>query len=199
MDLFWGSSQKLDYDIFKGHDRKKKKGGGVFVLVKSSLEPEELSANDDCEMIWVQIQVIGASHLYVGAFYRPPDIDNLDYLSHLDASLSRIPEGAHVWIGGDFNLADISWTWTDNSVCPSATKPALCSRLIDITKDRFLQQLVTEPIRITETTESILDLFFTNNSCLISNLDVIPGISDHEVVYIEASLSCPTAESMLLQ
>ena len=137
-------------------------------------------------MIWVQIQVIGASHLYVGAFYRPPDIDNPEYLSHLDASLSRIPEGAHVWFGGDFNLADINWT--DNSVCPSATKPALCSQLIDITNDPFLQQLVTEPIRITETTESNLDLFFTNNSSLISNVEVIPGISDHEVVYIEASL-----------
>ena len=140
---------------------RRKKVVGVFVLVKStipSLKPEELSANDDCKMIWVQIQVIGASHLYVGAFYRPPDIDNPDYLSHLDASLAWIPERAHVWIGGDFNLADINWT--DNSVCPSATKPALCSQLIDITNDRFQQQLVTKPTRITETTESILDMFF---------------------------------------
>ena len=163
----WLTDQHLSTEIFPDnykvyrHDRKKKKGGGVFVLVKStipSLEPEELSANDDCKMIWVQIQVIGASHLYVGTFYRPPDIDNPDYLSHLDASLSRIPEGAHVWIGGDFNLADINWTV--NSVCPSATKPTLCSQLIDITNDWFLQQLVTEQTRITETTESILDLFF---------------------------------------
>ena len=68
----------------------------------------------------------------------------------------------------------VTLTWTDNSVCPSATKPALCSQLIDITNDRFLQQLVTEPTRIAETTESILDLFFTNNSFLISNVEVIP-------------------------
>ena len=177
-----------NYKVYRP-DRKKKKGDGVFILVKStfpSLEPEELNANDDCEMIWVQIQVIGASHLYVGAFYHPPDIENPDYLSHLDACLSRIPEGAHVWIGADFNLADINWT--DNSVCPSAAKPALFSKLIDITNNRFLQQLVTEPTRIIETTESILDLFFTNNSSLISNVEVIPGISDHEAVYIEPSL-----------
>ena len=81
-------------------------------------------------MIWVKIQVIGASHLYVGAFYRPSDISNPGYLSHLDASLSLIPEGAHVWIGGDFNLADINWT--DNSVCPCATKPALCHSLLTL-------------------------------------------------------------------
>ena len=58
----WLTDQHLSTEIFPDnykvyrHDRKKKKGGGVFVLVKStilSLEPEELSTNNDCEMIWV--------------------------------------------------------------------------------------------------------------------------------------------------
>ena len=33
-----------------------------------------------------------------------------DYLSRLQSSLSRIPAGAHVWLGGDFNLGDIDWS-----------------------------------------------------------------------------------------
>ena len=86
----------------------------------------------------------------------------------------------------DFNLADINWT--DNSLKGSATKPALCNQLINITADRFLQQLVSQPTRITETTESLLDLFFCNNRSLVNTVEVIPGISDHEAVYIEASL-----------
>ena len=48
--------------------------------------------------------------------------------------------------------------------------------------------MVSQPTRITETTENILDLFFTNNSSLINTAEVIPGISDHEAVFIEASL-----------
>jgi hypothetical protein len=32
------------------------------------------------------------------------------------------------------------------------------------------------------------DLFFTSNSSLINKIEVIPGISDHKIVYIEANL-----------
>ena len=191
----WLSDQHLsteifpdDYKVFR-RDRKKRKGGGVFIFVKNHLqcmEPEELRIDHDCEMTRVQIKVTGASSLYVGAFYRPPDSDNPDYLAQLDTCLSRIPENAHIWLSGDFNLADIDWT--DNSLKGSATKPALCNQLINITADRFLQQLVSQPTRITETTESLLDLFFCNNRSLVNTVEVIPGISDHEAVYIEASL-----------
>ena len=153
------------------------------------MEPEELRVEFDCEMTWVQIKVTGACNLYVGAFYRPHNTEHADkpeYLAQLDTCLSRIPENAHVWLGGDFNLADIKWT--DRSVDGCATKPALCNQLLDSTADRFLQQLVNQPTRITETMENILDLFFCNNSSLVNTVEVIPGISDHEAVYIEASL-----------
>ena len=114
-------------------------------------------------------------------FYRPPGSDNPDYLAQLDTCLSRIPENARIWLSGDFNLADINWT--DSSVKGSASKPGLCNQLINITADRFLQQLVSQPTRITETTENTLNLFFCNNT-----VEVISSISDHEAVYIEASL-----------
>ena len=48
--------------------------------------------------------------------------------------------------------------------------------------------MVTEPTRVTETTASILDLFFTSNQTLINKVEVIAGISDHEAVFIESSL-----------
>jgi hypothetical protein len=51
-----------------------------------------------------------------------------------------------------------------------------------------LEQVVTKPTHITATSESTLDLFFTSNSSLINKKEVIPGISDHEIVYIEANL-----------
>ena len=137
-------------------------------------------------MIWVQITVTGSSHLYVAAFYRPPNIDSTDYLASLDNAISRIPPNAHVWLSGDFNLGDIDWA--ANCAKGPASKPRLCNQLLNIANDRFLQQVVTEPTRITETTSSTLDLFFTNNSTLVVNSEVIPSMSDHEAIYIEASL-----------
>ena len=41
---------------------------------------------------------------------------------------------------------------------------------------------------VTEDTANILDLFFSNNQSLVNRVDIIPGISDHEVVYVESSL-----------
>ena len=41
---------------------------------------------------------------------------------------------------------------------------------------------------MTEDTANILDLFFSNNQSLVNRVDIIPGISDHEVVYVESSL-----------
>ena len=137
-------------------------------------------------MVWAKIQVPGSSQLFVGSFYRPPDVTDVEYLDHLQTSLSRIPAGAHTWIGGDFNLGDIDWD-TD-SLKPYASSAGLCKRLLTITKDHFLDQLVTEPTRITENTENILDLFFCNNPSLVNRVEVIPGISDHEAVYAESSL-----------
>ena len=101
---------------------------------------------------------------------------------------SNLPEltGAHTWIGGDFNLGDIDWT--TESVKQYANKPGTCHELLRISKDNFLDQVVFEPTRITEDTSNILDLFFTSNQSLVNRVDVIPGISDHEVVYVESSL-----------
>ena len=62
------------------------------------------------------------------------------------------------------------------------------SQLLDITKDAFLDQVVSAPTRITENTRNILDIFLTNNTTVVNKCEVIPGISDREAVLIESSL-----------
>ena len=74
------------------------KAGGAFVLVSEKLissEPEELKVDGGCEMVWAQIQVPRTSQLFVGSFYRPPNMNDPDYLGQLNTCLSRIPVGAH--------------------------------------------------------------------------------------------------------
>ena len=85
----------------------------MFILVAEKLvssEPEEMKVEGSCELIWAQVQVPGSSHLFIRPFYRPPDENDLSYLDQLQSCLSKIPTGAHTWIGGDFNLGDIDWT-----------------------------------------------------------------------------------------
>jgi hypothetical protein len=48
--------------------------------------------------------------------------------------------------------------------------------------------MVSKHAYITEFSQSTLDLFLANNSTLIDKDEVIPGISDHEAVYVESSL-----------
>ena len=57
-----------------------------------------------------------------------------------------------------------------------------------LSSDAYLDQIVTQPTRITETTSKILELFFTTNATLINKVETIPGISGHEAVFIESSL-----------
>ena len=166
-------------------------GGGVFVLVSSlyeSEEPEELKVVQDCELVWAKVKVQGSKDLYVGSFYKPPKIHGNEYLETLNSYLARIPthNGAHLWIGGDFNLADIDWE--TECIKPYPTNGTQCEQLLTIAKDTFLEQVVKEPTRVTEDSSNILDLFFTNNETLVNQVHVIPGIADHEAVFIESSL-----------
>ena len=154
-------------------------------------EPELIvDSSSDCEVAWVKVKVKGTSDLYIGSFYRPPDKNNPEYLQQLHSLLNRIPtdKGAHLWLGGDFNLPDINWE--DESDSQYALNSSVAHQLLNITRDFYLDQDVTEPTRVTETTASKLDLFFTSNQTLINKVEVIPGISDHETVFIESSL-CP--------
>ena len=174
-------------------DRPNGAGGGVFLLVSQELEssePEELrvGSGTDCEVAWAKVKVKGSGDLYIRSFYRPPDKTSPDYLQRLQSRLSRIPtdKGAHLWIGGDFNLHDINWE--EETVLPYATSATVSNQMLTLAKDHYLDQMITEPTRITKTAANTLELFFTSNPTLINKVETIPGISDHEAVFIESSL-----------
>ena len=115
----WLRDDHLSTSIFpKGFkvyrkDRRNRTGSGVFILVTEKLissEPEEMKVEGSCELIWAHVQVPRSSQLFIGSFYRPPDENDPGYLDQLQSCLSKMPTGAHTWIGGDFNLGDIDWT-----------------------------------------------------------------------------------------
>ena len=90
------------------------------------------------------------------------------YLDNLQTYLAKIlaHKGAHIWLEGDFNLPGIDWQ--NENIKHNSQHTAECHQLLDISKHAFLDQLVLEPIRITETQSNTLDLFFTNNNTLVN-------------------------------
>jgi len=85
-----------------------------------------------------------------------------------------------IWITGDFDLPRNS-----NSVTSNTYPLDICNMLIDVLSIGGFSQLVTTPTH----GHNILDLFATNRPSLTKHLNVISGVSDHEIIKVESSLS----------
>ena len=161
-------------------------GGGVLVAVRNSLDSyvaPDLEV-DDCELLWVRIRLRGRRTLYVCAYYRP-DVADEPSLTKLRTSPKRASglPNAHLFIGGDFNLA--GWDWNTMTLKPRTPSPRMHHDFLSMVYDNGLEQLVKEPIR----EENTLDLFLTNCPQLVPRVEVVPGISDHSIPYCEISTS----------
>jgi len=140
-------------------------------------------------MLWAKLQILNNRPLYICSFYRPPN-NNAIPISILKDSLSDIfnnetSQLPQILLAGDFNSPSISWTDGIGQVNPNPTYGTEVNQLLLESVNEFgLDQLVTEPTR----GGNILDLLFSTNSESIDNVEVIPGMSDHEAVYCELTL-----------
>ena len=127
--------------------------------------------------------------IYLLILYRPP-ASTCEPLHCLRESIYKIinKEGpsCRVVLAGDFNLPDICWE--DGLGC-ILTSPAygyeINNLFFDILNDFALEQQVKEPTRSTH----ILDLVLSSQPQLISDVSVIPSMSDHEAVKFQLNLS----------
>ena len=100
-------------------------------------------------------------------------------------NLTRDPT---IWFSGDFNAPDISWQVP--SVLPGSSNFNTHQLLIDISQHHGLSQMITEPTRL----NNILDLFFTNLPTLIQEVEVVPGLSDHNTVIVQSKMRMSLAK-----
>ena len=162
-----------DYSIIRKDrppGRKDTSHGGVFIAMKCDLiASHRVDLDEECEIIWAQLELVGSKSILVGTFYRPPESGS-DVLDHLQSSLSKIDMSKNhsVWLGRDFNLSHINWD--TQSTLPKCPKPGLCRSLIDITNEISLDQMVRQPTR----GNNILDLSFTSNSILVEKNSCCP-------------------------
>jgi len=86
-------------------------------------------------------------------------------------------KNAFINAAGEFNLP--GWDWKNNQLKPKTQNVNIHHKFTDILDDHGLTQIVNEPTRGTHT----LDLFITNYTGSFRRTEVIPGLSDHDIVY----------------
>jgi hypothetical protein len=166
------------------------KAGGVFILVHKkyiSSELSDITLDPISEIVWAQVELAGCKRLILGCFYRPDHTD-LDYMDKFGESLSSAKQNSnsHIWVGGDFNLPGINWE--DQSVKAGDKYRPISSKFIDIINDHSLHQVVDKPTWIRDNTKNTDDLFLTNNPTLVNKVETLPGLGDHETVFVEISV-----------
>ena len=180
-DIILGCESRLSPDIANSEifpdvydaiwkDRVGDAHGGVFVCFKDLICTEATELEKECELVWVKLQITGCKTLYLGSFYRPPDISDPDNLDQFNSSLKQIMscKNSHVLLGGDFNCGDIDWNKL--FVPLGMPKRQVQNQLIDIVKEHCLSQVVDIPTRQGRT----LDILLTNNPTQVVRVKGMP-------------------------
>ena len=175
----------LGFNVYR-KDRPNKSYGGVLIAVTHDLISSVVTDLDtDCEILWVQIALIGTNSLHIGSFYRPPNSD-MTALDNLNLSLERLTHrtNGNIWLGGDFNAPNIDWSSMEVSPMAGGRRQEQ-QRLIDISLDHNIEQTIDKPTR----GGNILDLLFTNNKSTLQHFVIMPplGKSDHDIIIIRGS------------
>ena len=162
----------LDFNVYR-HDVGR--GAGVCVYVRDYLKVTQINTNtplmENIEHIWLSIQSSKFPSFILGTLYRHPHahVESFDYISDVFKEILLRNKGKSVFILGDLN---------DNLFLRN-------SKLGNILDSCKLDQLVTEPTRITPSSSSLIDIIATNNVNMVvsSEVEACP-IADHELISI---------------
>ncbi|CAC5405349.1 unnamed protein product [Mytilus coruscus] len=105
----------------------------------------------------------------------------MDKVSNTAEEIFKENKSSILWLGGDLNLPDIDWT--SNSVSGNKYSTQINNRFVDMVNNCCLDQVVTFPTRGSAT----LDIFLTNRPSLVNRCEPIPGIGDHDIVFIDSN------------
>ena len=168
-------------------DRSNKRGGGVIIYCKDGLV---FSTKDNLkspnEALWIQVNRTKCKPLLIGCVYRPPDQNVDDFLKNLESSLAEVETSTEIMVLGDFNIDFLPTKRTVNN--------SLKRKLLNTVTPFHLHQVINTPTRITEHSETTIDLIFTNTQQKLVESGVLHlGLSDHSLVYCVHKSGVPKA------
>ncbi|XP_072020312.1 uncharacterized protein [Amphiura filiformis] len=169
------------YDLY----RVDRKGGhgGVIIGIHNSLNNHQLSLDTEAEFVAAKI-INGNQSIIVAALYRPTD-NNQVYMDELNRSITHLcasNPGAAIWIAGDANLPDINWE--NNTIVSHQYKISINQSFLQMLDATGLEQVIDFPTR----GDNILDIVITNRPSLVNRCCSLPGLSDHDVVFMDMNV-----------
>jgi len=170
-----------NYNFFHYPRKNNKRGGGVGFYVKSDITCNKIDVNNmsnlDVENIWVEITTNIHTKLLLGCFYRPPNL-GIECSNSImkNILLNMHLKSKNVIIVGDFNIN------VQSSKISNAT--------LEIFEQFGFCQCISEPTRISGSSNSTIDLIFSKVPAKTYDCGVIPiNISDHYVTFIQLILA----------
>jgi len=165
------------YNIYR-NDRNLN-GGGVLLAVRDNLISSPVpELQTDCEIIWCKLELVGHKAIYLTSYYNPKTSNEESY-RQFEISMNRATsiKNAVLIAAGYFNLP--GWDWKVKQLKPKTQHVNIHHKFTNILDNHGLIQLVEEPTRGT----NILDLIITNYPESFRRTEVMPGLSDHDIVY----------------
>ena len=153
-------------------------GGGCLLYYKDHLKicqitPETLEERDTAEAVWVEL-THQSQKLIIGVLYRPPD--DTKFYDSLQKNIEAVWNGRkNLLLMGNLN--------SDVTIRPGGTAPK-GKQLLSMLRRSGFKNMIKNPTRTTQTSETILDLIITSNEDLILNSGTFDtGIADHSLIF----------------
>ncbi|CAB4034843.1 Hypothetical predicted protein, partial [Paramuricea clavata] len=178
------TNKEIEIEGYKLHrlDRLHKKGGGVCVYIRKdikSLVLKDLSyiSETNFHQLWIKLQHKKSKSLLVCVSYRPPDSPLDCFEKYFNPNyVHALTMGKLIILLGDLN-------------CDMLKPTPGSASLIKTTKELNLNQLIKSPTKITESSQTLVDVIFVSSPRLVVNSGVIETcISDHFPVYVSLKL-----------
>ena len=178
------SLQIPGYQLFRQDCGIKKSGGGLCTYVINDVKATVLNdlseaSTDGFQQQWLKVQCRSYKSFLVCNVYRPPSIPTncLESLAKnlVDSSLLNLDT---------ILLGDLNCNLMGDSLEANSLK--------DFISSFNLSQMIGKPTRVTETTQSLIDVIMTSNESIVCLCDVLTcSISDHNLVYLVLALKIP--------
>lgn len=169
-----------NYEVIRADRTTGSRGGGLVTLLNKSkgivCNPSKFAnlavMDRNAEIQVFQLKPRNIKKMIILNCYRPPSGNTDTFLDHLHSILDQIEklDEFEIYICGDMNI-DYNLT----------NSPGF-KKLKHLETKYNLSQIIKSPTRCTATTNSILDLIFTNSSCIAFASPIEVNISDHEPV-----------------
>ena len=176
-----------NYKLFK-FDREHTTQGGVALYVKTDIYveqykiPTHIAKDKNAPEITCVILTINRTKIAVVCIYRTPKLPykSIELLTEVIGDICC--KYTHTIFVGDYNVNQLD-----------KNSPQYKHFQNTIIEPLALTQVITKPTRITNTTNTLIDLILTSvpENVMQHGTTELPGVSDHHIVYITYALKRP--------